>query len=392
MNLSWANDGIGISLNDWGSGASRSATRRRFGQVGPGWTLVEGNNIEINSELEAIGTIGMYIRGDESSVEINDNIIDLASSIGDDDDDPLVYGLYIRDFEDSDIYVHENLISMDVPDAISVGIYLDDESYGGIFWDNTISSGSYSVYALNEEGTNQFYWNNFSAGDMEYAKVVGNNIFSTYIGGSDIGNYWGDIDSLDITDSNGDGYGDTGSDYPYNKANGARVSDNVVDYGPVVPGEDTQAPILEWAWGSINSTTGNSTIVEIMMNEMGKECILSVDDEDYSMQNYGVFWRKNLTNFVDGNYTIGVECMDLASFSASLPEAWWYANGSLGGGPSNEYDVFITVLEKNGEELERRDVEIRDDEDDEVCWGGTDSHGQIICADLPYLADGLYVA
>lgn len=52
------------------------------------------------------------------------------------------------------------------------------------------------------------------------------------------GNYWDDIfiNDLRILDTSGgsqDGYGDAGTDYPYNETNGGNVSGYVNDYGPV---------------------------------------------------------------------------------------------------------------------------------------------------------------
>jgi parallel beta-helix repeat protein len=61
------------------------------------------------------------------------------------------------------------------------------------------------------------------------------NHFNTTIGGVAQGNYWSDIAQkmLNIKSLNGDIFGDSGTDYPYNLTNGGNVSENVTDWGPM---------------------------------------------------------------------------------------------------------------------------------------------------------------
>ncbi|RLE47539.1 hypothetical protein DRJ25_02170, partial [Candidatus Woesearchaeota archaeon] len=73
----------------------------------------------------------------------------------------------------------------------------------------------------------------------QHASSVAGNQFNTTVAGVPQGNYWDDIftKNLKIYDSNGDGFGDSGSQYPYSMANGGSVSAGVVDFGPIGVGQ-----------------------------------------------------------------------------------------------------------------------------------------------------------
>ena len=60
------------------------------------------------------------------------------------------------------------------------------------------------------------------------------NLFYDNSTGTPIGNYWQDLfdNNLRIYDTDGDGYGDAGPDYPYNSSNGGNVTGYVQDFGP----------------------------------------------------------------------------------------------------------------------------------------------------------------
>ncbi|MBW2964675.1 right-handed parallel beta-helix repeat-containing protein, partial [Candidatus Woesearchaeota archaeon] len=90
------------------------------------------------------------------------------------------------------------------------GISIDAASSGNLFHHNTFISNA--IHAYSDNPANQF------------------NITSA---GKAIGNSWDDVAKLAIFDSDSDGYGDFGQQYPYSGANSGLVSGNVTDYGPV---------------------------------------------------------------------------------------------------------------------------------------------------------------
>jgi parallel beta-helix repeat protein len=103
---------------------------------------------------------------------------------------------------------------------------------------NTFYNSTYGVYIPTANSSyNLFFYNNFTSSSSLHAlsgsSIV--NYWNTTVGGVARGNYWDDISSLKITDSNSDGYGDGGSQYPYNNTNGGKVSAGVNDWGPKMP-------------------------------------------------------------------------------------------------------------------------------------------------------------
>ncbi|MFQ5474270.1 MAG: right-handed parallel beta-helix repeat-containing protein [Candidatus Nanoarchaeia archaeon] len=120
------------------------------------------------------------------------------------------------------------------------GLYLigshNASVYNSSFFDN-----SYGVLLATTSTANVFYYNNFSNNLIIHmnASVAGNQ-FNTSVGGVAQGNYWDDIDAsqLYIFDTNLDGWGDSGTDYPYNSSNRGNVSKYVQDFGPKIADSD----------------------------------------------------------------------------------------------------------------------------------------------------------
>jgi parallel beta-helix repeat protein len=106
-------------------------------------------------------------------------------------------------------------------------------------YNNTLRNNSYGVYLAAASTNNLFYYNRFENSTYAHASALAaGNSFNTTNGSScgafcARGNYWDDILSLDIVDSNADGFGDSGTEYPYNRTNGGNVTFNVTDYGPI---------------------------------------------------------------------------------------------------------------------------------------------------------------
>jgi hypothetical protein len=121
-------------------------------------------------------------------------------------------------------------------DTLSRGITLSGNNF--IIRNNTFSNSGYGIF-INLGTDNSIYYNTFEDATFYHAYVLtdGNN-FNTSVNVSGTmssqGNSWDDYCSLTFTDSNSDGYANSGSSYPYNSSNGGSVFGYVNDYGPMV--------------------------------------------------------------------------------------------------------------------------------------------------------------
>ncbi|MBN1544655.1 right-handed parallel beta-helix repeat-containing protein [Candidatus Woesearchaeota archaeon] len=80
---------------------------------------------------------------------------------------------------------------------------------------------------------NRVYYNTFFSNTLHACSDTAGSHFNITVGGKAVGNSWDNACELMIFDSDSDGYGDFGQQYPYNEANGGKVSANVSDWGPV---------------------------------------------------------------------------------------------------------------------------------------------------------------
>jgi len=118
------------------------------------------------------------------------------------------------------------------------GIYMDSTS-GSTVRNNSVSNTTYGAYLTGGATGNLFYYNEFrnSSTYHAFAGTAGNQ-FNTTSGSVAHGNYWGGVESLKIYDTQDDGFGDAGLQYPYNSSNGGNVSSNVADWGPITSRTD----------------------------------------------------------------------------------------------------------------------------------------------------------
>ncbi|MBW2964777.1 right-handed parallel beta-helix repeat-containing protein, partial [Candidatus Woesearchaeota archaeon] len=110
------------------------------------------------------------------------------------------------------------------------GVYIN-QSDDNIVTNTTLYNNDYGMYIEDSEG-NLVYDVNFSANSLyhAYADSPGNS-FNTTSSDGPLGNYWDDVLSLSIYDTDNDGVGDAGGQYPYGFS-GAKTGGYVLDYGP----------------------------------------------------------------------------------------------------------------------------------------------------------------
>jgi parallel beta-helix repeat protein len=108
--------------------------------------------------------------------------------------------------------------------------------------DNILNYSLYGAWLDASSTGNLFYYNRFTNSSVLHASAAGvGNFFNTTNTTScpvawnycARGNYWDDILLRGIADTNADGFGDSGAEYPYNRTNNGNVSLYVVDWGPI---------------------------------------------------------------------------------------------------------------------------------------------------------------
>ncbi len=193
----------------------------------------------LNNTITSAGTYGIYVTFDRQNITRN-NIIGAADTD---------YGIFVGDSRDST--VHDNIVM----NVTSSGVWIYDAnstavrnnslgytgltaisvsaSYNNTFRNNTVYNNSRGINITSGTG-NIFYHNSFSNSSEYYAfsAVLGNE-FNTTVADTAQGNYWSGIGLLKIFDSDDDGFGDMGVQYPYSAANGGGVSAFVSDWGPI---------------------------------------------------------------------------------------------------------------------------------------------------------------
>ncbi|VVB58145.1 Right handed beta helix region [Candidatus Anstonella stagnisolia] len=117
----------------------------------------------------------------------------------------------------------------------SGGLYLGGSSSGGTFTNNTINASTNGIMADGSgSGSNFFYYNYIYRATTYVDNSANSNQFNTSVGGAAQGNYYENIASVAIYDSDGNGYGDSGADYPYGTTTtGSKWKNSGADYGPI---------------------------------------------------------------------------------------------------------------------------------------------------------------
>jgi len=117
--------------------------------------------------------------------------------------------------------------------SIFGGVVLEGSASGNTVQNNTFNEST-GLYLGAQAGENRIYHNTFLGGATSFVSCLNEtNQFNTTAGGKAQGNYYADILTLRLYDSDNDGYGDMGSQYPYNSTFTANFTGSGADYGPI---------------------------------------------------------------------------------------------------------------------------------------------------------------
>lgn len=186
-----------------------------------------------------------------------------------------------------------NLLTLNRAYNSSRGIYLTGVSTGNNFTNNTVQFNTYGAYLDAASVSNLFYYNNFSSSAAMHAYAASEgNLFNTTNGTNcgarcARGNYWSGIDTLSIFDSNRDGFGDVGSQYPYNSTNSGNVSANINDWGPIT------GKILN-NWNNITWPEGVYEPYNVSLVSYNHQYLLN-----FTFRNFTAYAGFNLTCIID---------------------------------------------------------------------------------------------
>ena len=242
---------------------------------GGGITVVATNSIIRNNSIYSGGTRGaIQLSSGSQKITVADNYLRQTPN-------GAYYGCALdlrgnsqnHTIANNTIYAHANGASNNVQAVCAA--QTTGSSANNVFINNTFTgNGSTNHLYLKSNATNNtFYWNNFTNTSGYYVNDTnGTNYYNTSVGGTAQGNYWFNVlnRSIQIVDTDLNGWGDAGSGYPYNNTTSTqntlqKLYGNVVDYGPGVP-SSAVSPVLMRTY--YNGTTpslyfANGSIVNI---------------------------------------------------------------------------------------------------------------------------------
>ncbi|MBW2967330.1 right-handed parallel beta-helix repeat-containing protein [Candidatus Woesearchaeota archaeon] len=101
----------------------------------------------------------------------------------------------------------------------------------------TIADFARGIYFTSTDES-RVYFNTFTGNALHAYSDSADNDFNTTVAGEPWGNSWDDVPRLAIFDSDSDGYGDSGYQYPYNSSHSSKVV-GITDWGPVASAVDS---------------------------------------------------------------------------------------------------------------------------------------------------------
>jgi parallel beta-helix repeat protein len=203
--------------------------------------------------------------------------------------------------------------------------YLDN-SAGNTAYNNTLISGngaSALLYIAPTASNNKFYWNNFTQTSGYYVNNSNEtNMFNTTVDETPQGNYYFNIASYNVFDLDSDGWGDTGSQYPFSAATlSTKWTGYGADYGPATNRPPPQCQDI---------TTAN-TILTLGMNIAinGSTCFnISAQNVTINCEGYSITGNNTLATYgvYSNQFNTTVQNCIIKGFDAGI-----YFNGASNG-------------------------------------------------------------
>ncbi|MBW2972068.1 right-handed parallel beta-helix repeat-containing protein, partial [Candidatus Woesearchaeota archaeon] len=226
----------------------------------------EDGNYLSNITTERVSGYGLWLQGTDITAEdvhIIGNLSDyeglyVVNSLRTSVLDSEVYnrsdaGIYVSNSDDCtfhNVTVHDTVTAINFTatsqgnnvssstlydNIVAIGFSNGDNN---LAYNNTISGNDYGVYIDPASTGNTFYYNNFTSNTIHAKSTITGNYFNRTNTGKAAGfqaegNWWDDVPDMNIYDTDDDGYGDFGSEYPYNSSYSSKVTANVSDWGPV---------------------------------------------------------------------------------------------------------------------------------------------------------------
>jgi len=192
---------------------------------------------------------------------------------------------------------------------------------GNVFINNTFKNATSTLLDIDlTSGNNRFYWNNFTNASGYYINNRNNtNTFNTSVTGVAQGNYYDNISTKNVFDSNSNGWGDTGADYPINVSTWAtKWTGNGTDYGPATTRTLFVTVTYQSPTPADNSRqTANSVTINVSVSAgmNVSNCTLQWNGTtNYSMTKVGtgisVYCYRTMTTVDGGIYTYKVYAND----------------------------------------------------------------------------------
>ncbi|MEM5798142.1 MAG: right-handed parallel beta-helix repeat-containing protein, partial [Candidatus Aenigmatarchaeota archaeon] len=269
--------------------------------------------------------------------------------------------LYIENSQN--ISVEDNEFINNTASSILTLWAVTNSTFSGNYFNNSPDSVDYSIVIGDTDTTNNVFHHNYFYNSSilhAFAEEPGNHFNITGSGAQ--GNYWDDIGNLQIYDIDGDGYGDSGPDYPYSNATGGRVSPNVVDWGPILE-EDVTPPQITIISPENITYCSSSLWANISCNEPCNWAGYSLDGQpNVSMSSTDYWnWSAYLTGLSNGQHNItfwandtsgNMNQSDYVWFSIDISGPYWSGNITAPASPTTyqpgkNYQFNITWTDPN---------------------------------------------
>lgn len=161
-------------------------------------TVLEGNGKVIYGDNSA-GSLGINITGNNITVR-NLQIMNVQTGM-------LAFNASNTTFEN---------LTISLTSSICLNV---SSTTGANFTNITFYNCTTALWISADSTNNLFYYNNFSSTGMWVNDSGTGNQFNTSVSGRGAGNFYHNLSSYDIGDSDGDYWGDTGTKYPLNQTN-----------------------------------------------------------------------------------------------------------------------------------------------------------------------------